>query len=247
MTKRATNLSPPKAKLRAIAARSANRSHPERTRQNILAAARREFAERGLSGGRIDAIAARMRTTKGMIYYYFGSKEGLYRAVLEQAYADIRNIEMELDLESLGPADAIRRMVAFTFDYQEAHPDFNRLVAIENIHNGQHLARSKTIRTQNVSVIRTLSKILATGRRSGAFRADVTATDLHMMISAFCFFRVANRHTFGTLFNCDLMATPLRNRHKRLIIDAILRMLEVSPRPSRRNGEASVPRRLVSR
>ena len=235
-----------KPKRQALVAAGRHSRDPARTRHDILAVAQREFAERGLSGGRIDAIAARIRTTKRMIYYYFGSKEGLYRAVLEQAYGNIRNIEMELNLESLGPADAIRRLITFTFDYQEAHPDFIRLVAIENIHKGEHLAQSKTLRTQNVSVIRTLSRILEQGRKAGAFRADVTATDLHMMISAFCFFRVSNRYTFGTLFDCELTAKPVRNRHKKLITDAILRMLE-APRPSRRNGGASVPRRRTSR
>lgn len=217
---------PAKRKRGPATGSTANKPDPQRTRQNILAAARQEFAEHGLSGGRVDAIAARMRTTKRMIYYYFGSKEGLYRAVLEQAYADIRNVELELDLDRLGPADAIRRLISFTFDYEEGNPDFIRLVAIENIHRGQHLAQSETLRTQNMTVIRTLSRILARGRRSGVFRPGITAIDLHMMISAFCFFRVANRHTFGTLFDCDLMASAPRSRHKRLITDAILRMLE---------------------
>jgi Tetracyclin repressor-like, C-terminal domain len=133
---------------------------------------------------------------------------------------------MELALDSLGPADAVRRLIAFTFDYEESHPDFIRLVAIENIHNGEHLARSEKVRQQNATVIKTLGKILARGRRAGTFRADVTAIDLHFMISAFCFFRVSNRHTFGTLFNCNLAAPGVRARHKRLISDAILRMLE---------------------
>ena len=217
---------PQKAKRAPVSRPASHKPNPDRTRKNILAVARREFAEHGLSGGRIDAIAAQMRTTKRMIYYYFGSKEGLYQAVLEQAYADIRNIEIELALDSLGPADAVRRLIAFTFDYEESHPDFIRLVAIENIHNGEHLARSEKVRQQNATVIKTLGKILARGRRAGMFRADVTAIDLHFMISAFCFFRVSNRYTFGTLFNFNLAAPGVRARHKRLISDAILRMLE---------------------
>ena len=136
---------PQKAKRTPVSRPASHKPNPDRTRKNILAVARREFAEHGLSGGRIDAIAAQMRTTKRMIYYYFGSKEGLYQAVLEQAYADIRNIEMELELDSLGPADAVRRLIAFTFDYEESHPEFIRLVAIENIHNGEHLARSERL------------------------------------------------------------------------------------------------------
>lgn len=199
---------------------------PERTRAEILTAAREEFAEFGLSGARVDAIAARTRTTKRMIYYYFGSKEGLYLAALEQAYAEIRAIEQELDLARLPPATALRRMIEFTFDYQEAHPDFIRLVSIENIHQGRYIAQSETIRNLNTAVIDTLAAILQRGQQEGAFRADIDAVDVHMLISAFCFFRVSNRHTFGTLFRCDLSEPAMRKRHKGLIQDAVLRSLE---------------------
>src|SRR5689334_10175868 len=195
---------------------------PERTKQDILKVATEEFAEHGLSGARVDAIATRMRTTKRMIYYYFGSKEGLYEAVLEKAYADIRTVEAELDLDSLEPEAAIRRLVEFTFDYDESHPDFIRLVTIENIHHAKHLAGSLKIRNVNVAVIETLASILERGRKSGAFRADVDPIDIHMMISAFCFFRVSNKSTFSAIFDRDLSKPELRERHKRMIGDAII-------------------------
>jgi AcrR family transcriptional regulator len=199
---------------------------PERTRAEILAIAREEFATHGLSGARVDAIAARMRTTKRMIYYYFGSKEGLYLAVLEQAYAEIRTIEQELDLARLAPAEAIRRMIDFTFEYHESHPDFIRLVTIENINQGRYIAQSETIQNLNTAVTEALAAILRRGQKDGVFRKDIDAVDVHMLISAFCFFRVSNRHTFGTLFRCDLSDPILRKRHKALIADAVLRSLE---------------------
>ena len=199
---------------------------PERTRRDILAVAREEFAAHGLSGARVDAIAARTRTTKRMIYYYFGSKEGLYLAVLEQAYSAIRTVEQGLALERLPPAEGIRRLVEFTFDYHEAHPDFVRLVSIENIHHGRYLARSEAIRTLNIPLIEALGALLARGRQEGVFRADVGAVDLHMLISAFCFYRVSNRHTFGALFDRDLSAPEARERHKEMIADAVLCLLE---------------------
>ena len=204
----------------------------ERTRREILAAARQEFAENGLSGARVDTIAARMRTNKRMIYYYFGSKEGLYLATLEQAYRDIRSVEDELDLDSLTPSDAVRRIIEFTFDYQETHPDFIRLVSIENIHNGKHLAQSERLRSLNTSVIQRLDGILQRGRRNGVFRSDIEPVDLHMMISAFCFFRVSNRYTFGALFGCDFTAPEQRRKHKRMICDAIVGLLESADKPA---------------
>jgi AcrR family transcriptional regulator len=200
----------------------------ERTRREILAAARAEFAANGLSGARVDAIAGRMKTNKRMIYYYFGSKEGLYLAALEQVYGDIRRMEQELDLDRLTPADAVRRLIEFTFDYQEAHPDFIRMVSIENIHNGRHLAKSEHLRNLNASVIQQLDLLLRRGREAGVFRSDIGPVDVHMLISAFCFFRVSNRHTFGALFGWDLSAPDLRKRHKRMIGDAILGLLEAA-------------------
>jgi len=157
------------------------------TRQAILAAAREEFAAHGLSGARVDAIAARTNAVKRMIYYYFGSKEGLYLAVLEAAYAEIRRVEQDLALDALAPQDAIRRLIEFTFDYDEANPDFIRLITIENIHRGQHVAGSDAIRAINRSALTTLEGILDRGRASGVFRRGVDALDVHMMISAVCF------------------------------------------------------------
>ena len=209
--------------------RAARKLDPVRTRQDILAAAREEFAEKGLSGARVDAIAARTRTTKRMIYYYFGSKEGLYLAVLEQAYGAIRAVEQTLELQRQPPVEGVRRLVEFTFDYQEANPDFIRLVSIENIHHGKYLAQSEAIRTLNLPIIEALGALLSRGTEEGVFRADVDAVDLHMLISAFCFFRVSNRHTFSALFERDLASPEVQARHKQLIADAIIGVLEGGP------------------
>ena len=199
----------------------------ERTRQAILDAARDEFAEHGLSGARVDAIGARTNTVKRMIYYYFGSKEGLYLAVLERAYADIREAERALALANLDPVSAITRLIAFTFDYQDAHPEFIRLVSTENIHKGKHIRQSEAIGKLNRTVVETLATILERGKRDGVFRRDADPVDIHMLISAFCFFRVSNRYTFGQLFERDLSSPALRKAHKQLITDAVLRSLEV--------------------
>jgi len=218
----------------------------ERTRQDILAVARREFAEHGLSGARVDAIAARMRTTKRMIYYYFGSKQGLYLAVLEQAYGSIREAEQTLQLDKLSPVDAIRAICDFTFDYHDAHPDFVRLVCIENIHHGHNLAQSEALRNLNSTIIASLDAILSRGREAGLFRPDISAVELHMMMSAPCFYRVSNRHTFGTLFRQDFDIEETRMRHKHLIADAILGLLTATL-PSTESAAASAPGRARPR
>jgi AcrR family transcriptional regulator len=204
----------------------ARKYDPERTRRNILSVATKEFARDGYNGARIDAIAARTSTTKRMIYYYFGGKEALYIAVLERQYASIRAYEAGLELDSLAPEQAIRRLAEFTFDYDHAHPDFVRLVAIENIHHARHLAKSKSIRRVNATIVHTIESIIKRGRDEGVFRAKVRAVDVHMLMSALCFFHVSNLHTFGAIFQRDFLAPAVRATHRKMVADFIVHQLK---------------------
>jgi AcrR family transcriptional regulator len=198
---------------------------PEQTRAEILHVAAGEFAEHGFAGARVDRIAAQMRTTKRMIYYYFGSKEELYVAVLERAYAAIRRAEQEIDVDHLDPIAAIRRLAELTFDHHEADPSFLRLVSIENIHRAEHLRRSSQIANLNVPAIDLIARILERGYASGAFVRRVDAIDLHMMISAFCVFRISNQHTFGVIFDRDLTSPDLRDRYRTMLADMVVSYL----------------------
>ena len=163
---------------------------PEETKRNILDIATQEFSAMGLAGARVDAIAERTNTTKRMLYYYFGSKEGLYEAVLEQVYGDIRALEQELQLAEMEPEEALREFIGFTFDYHDKHRDFVRLVTIENIHGAKYIEQSKTFKTRNSTVVKTIEDLIARGVAAGTFRDDVDPIDLHLMISSFCFHRV---------------------------------------------------------
>jgi len=192
---------------------------------DIIEVATREFAEKGLAGARIDVIAEAMRTSKRMIYYYFGSKEGLYIRVLEEAYRHIRAIETELHLEDLAPEDALRRLVGFTVDYQLANPDFIRLVMTENIHRGEYLAQSKLIQKLNVPAIEGLRGVYERGVRAGVFRSGLDAVDLHMSISALSFFNTANRHTFALIFKRDFDSPAAIVARRDSIIEMIVRFV----------------------
>jgi AcrR family transcriptional regulator len=196
---------------------------PEGNRRNIVEVATQEFAEKGFSGARVDEIAARTRTSKRMIYYYFGSKEGLYIAVLEEAYRKIRSIEATLDLAHQPPEEALRALVGFTFDYQNAHPEFIRLVMNENILHGAYVAQSKDIQRLNRAVIHAVGDLLARGQREGRFRPDLDPVDLHMSISALCFFNVANRATFSTIFKRDMSSRKALAARRAQVVDLVLR------------------------
>lgn len=197
----------------------------ERTRAEILDIATAEFADRGYAGARVDEIAARTRTTKRMIYYYFGSKEGLYVAVLERAYQGIRALEQQLDVDHLDPARAMRALAELTFDHHESHPAFIRLVSIENIHHAEHLRTSPILPGLAAPAVDVLGGILERGHRAGLFREDVDALDVHMVISSFCIFRTANRHTFQAIFDRDLLDPGRRDHYRRMLGDLVLEYL----------------------
>jgi AcrR family transcriptional regulator len=207
----------------ATEAETGRTNDPERTMADILEVATAEFASKGLAGARIDEIAALTRTSKRMIYYYFESKEGLYIRVLEEAYARIRRIESDLHLENLEPERALRTLVAFTYDYQLGNPDFIRLVMNENMHHGEYLARSNLIRKLNVPVIRAVEEVYRRGVASGVFRPDVDPVDLHMSISALCFFNVSNRATFGLIFDRDMNTAAAVAARRESIVEMVVR------------------------
>ncbi|OLL71943.1 Transcriptional regulator, TetR family [Pseudonocardia sp. Ae168_Ps1] len=197
----------------------------ERTRTEILDEATAEFARAGLAGARVDVIAARTRTTKRMLYYYFGSKQGLYLAVLERAYVGIRALERGLEVDDLPPAKAVRAVAELTFDHHEAHPDFIRLVAIENIHHAEHLRTSPVLSGLADPAVDVLGGILERGRAVGLFRDDVDALDVHVLVSSFCVFRVANRHTFSAIFGRDLLEPGRREHYRRMVGDVVVAYL----------------------
>ena len=185
----------------------------------------REFAKKGLAGARVDEIAAQTSTSKRMIYYYFGGKQALYLAALEEAYRSIRQIEGTLHLETLPPEEAMRTLIGFTFDYQAGNPDFVRLVMNENMHHGRYLAQSASIKDLNIPAIDGIRDIYARGCAQGLFRPGLDPIDLHASISALCFFNVSNQHTFSLIFKRDLMAPEAYAQRRRNVIDLILRYM----------------------
>lgn len=196
---------------------------PEGTRQNIIEIASEEFALNGLAGARIDEIAARTRSSKRMIYYYFGDKEGLYLSALENAYRLVREGESKLDIGGLDPIAALRRIVEFTFDHHHKHEDFIRMVMIENIHHAQYLEKSEVIRDLNVTAIGTIESLYARGVEAGLFRENLDPIDLHWQISALCFFNVSNRATFSKIFGRDIGTPQAQDSLRANSVDMVLR------------------------
>lgn len=194
----------------------------DRSQQAILDAATAEFAEFGLGGARVDRIAERADVNKRLIYYYFNNKDDLFLAVLEATYARIREAEQQLHLSDLPPADAVRRLTEFTWNYYLEHPEFLTLLNSENLHRAAHLERSERVREMNSPLIRTLGEVLERGRLDGSFRGGVDAVQLYISIAALAYFYLSNNHTLSAIFGRNLMTPKARSERLSHITDVIL-------------------------
>lgn len=194
----------------------------KRSQGVILAAARDEFAEHGLGGARMDRIAERAKLNKRLIYYYFTSKDDLFLAVLEGTYADIRAAEMQLHLTDLAPAQAIRRLTEFTWDYYLQHPEFITLLNTANLHQARHLTKSERVREMNSPLIQTLGEILERGRIGGVFRGGIDPMQLYISIAGLAYFYLSNNYTLSAIFGCNLMTAKAHSERLSHMCDVIL-------------------------
>ena len=210
------------AKKSSLKRANGNARDPERTRAVILAAATAEITAKGLGGARVDEIADRAGVNKRMIYHYFGDKDGIYLAVLEAAYEEIRSEEIKLDLKKRDPVEGMRELVAFTWNYYRDHPEFLSLLATENLHRAAYLKRSKKIRELHSPLVGMITDLLQRGAKAKVFRSDVDPVELYISIAALGFFYMSNRHTLSTIFGRDL-ATPksleVRGKH---LVDVVM-------------------------
>jgi AcrR family transcriptional regulator len=204
---------------------------PEAVKADILRVATTEFADHGLSGARIDEIAAKTSVSKRMIYYYFQDKEGLYRAALEGVYARLRADENALVLGDLDPVAALEKLTIATFESHRARPDFIRLVMIENIHHGSYMSQSEVIPRLNSKIIDTLTALCARGKAAGLFYESLDPVELHWMISAMSFYNVSNRYTFSHSFGTQLQSEDGQARLRKRVVDAVLSMSVIGHRP----------------
>jgi len=207
-------------------AHSARRKRrPAATRRRILDAAVAEFSAQGLAGGRVDEIARRAGVGKRMLYHYFGNKDALWLAVLEEAYGEIRGAEAQLDIAHLPPIEAIRRLVQFSIRYCQDHPQFVSLLIGENLNRARHLKRSRKVRDLHVALVGTIADLLRRGVRLRVFRAGIDPSELYIAIAALGFFYFANIHTLSVIFGRDLNSPRARARHLDYAVEIVLRFL----------------------
>jgi TetR/AcrR family transcriptional regulator len=202
------------------------RRNADQTRARILEAAEGEFARYGLGGARVDAIADRARANKAMIYHYFGGKEELYVAVLEQGYGKIRSEEAALDLEHLSPRDAMVALVSFTLDYFLANPQFIRLLNDENIHGAVHVKGSAAIKSMHSPLVAVLERVVDHGITDGVFARRVDPVQLYITIASLAYFYLSNSATLQTIFDRPLLSADAIARWRAHITQVVLAFLE---------------------
>jgi AcrR family transcriptional regulator len=199
------------------------------TRKRILAAATTEFGRKGLGGARVDEIARRSKSNQRMIYHYFGSKELLFTAVLEQAYSDIREAEQKLNLDALNPTEAIATLVRFTWNYYLDHPEFLSLVNSANLHRARHIRSSETVRQETDRFVHMVAAILDRGVASGEFRQGIDPVQLNITIAAIGYYYLTNRFTSAIIFDRDMMAPENLDQRLAFNLETILRLVRKSP------------------
>ncbi len=201
------------------------RRDPAATRERILEAGRAEFSQHGYNGARIDRIARRSRSNIRMIYHYFGGKEPLYLAVLEDTYRRIREQELQLELKHLAPAEGMRQLIEFTFDYLRDNPNFVKLVCNENLLQGRFLKKSRLVPETTLPLLEVVGDLLERGQASGVFHKKVGPVQLYATILSVCFTHISNRYTLSIMFQQDLSDAEWLSERRKHVVDVILSYL----------------------
>jgi len=203
--------------------------NPEQTKADILSAARIEFAKLGLAGARVDAIAEASGANKRMIYHYFGGKDQLFEAVIEDAYSGIRSSQTELGLDGVAPTEALHTLVVSTWQYYLDNPEFITLVNSANLHQARHIAGNKQLRKLQKAYVETVDGILQRGAAEGKFRKGIDPVQLCITIAAIGFYYLTDRHTGGVLFGFNFTSREALAKRLQFNVDTIMRLVLVKP------------------
>jgi TetR/AcrR family transcriptional regulator len=200
-----------------------------KTRTSIIGAALEEFSTKGYDGGRVDEIALKAGVNKNVLYHHFGSKDGLFTAVLEHTYESIRARQKDLLLRGLDPVDGMRRLVIFTGRIWVQFPEFQRLLVSENLHGGKHIGASSSIPQMYNPLLDTIRELVARGTESGVFRNGIDPVELYISITSLTAHYVNNRYTFEAIFGQRLMAPNRIKQRLDHAAEMVLRYLMKSP------------------
>ena len=199
--------------------------NPDDTKRRILAAAKAEFAKKGLGGARVDDIAARAKANKRMMYHYFGNKDDLFAHVVEDAYGEFREREGALELDGLEPIAAVKALIAFIWKYFIDNPEFITLVNSENLHKARHIKKSERMLEMSRSFVGRMQQLLDRGAKAGVFREGLDPVQVNISIAAVGYYYLTNRFTGSIVFERDLMSEEALATRLDFNTRTILRMI----------------------
>lgn len=197
------------------------------TRDSLLRAAIKVFSRYGLGGGSVEKISKAAKSYDRMIYYYFGSKEGLFVAALEEIYRRFNEAEANLELNVDRPVDALTTVVNFVLTYYRDNPEFVTLLNSENLHRGKHIKKLLHAGEYSSPVIGALDNLLHRGVEKGVFRAGIEGRDLYLMIAALGYFYQSNRFTLSAFLDEKLEDPDVFAHWVQFITDAVIRTVSV--------------------
>jgi AcrR family transcriptional regulator len=193
------------------------------TQGAILRAATKVFAKHGFAGGSVEQISKAAKSYDRMIYYYFGSKEALFIAVLEEMYRHFNEAESKLALSADEPLESLTAVIRFMWNYYEKNPEFITLLNTENLHRGRHISKSLRAREYSSTAIEILGRVLASGATKGLFRSETSARDVYLMIAAMAYFYLSNRYTLSAFLGEELDTAAAKAHWEAFVIDAVMR------------------------
>jgi AcrR family transcriptional regulator len=201
------------------------------TRKAILKAATKVFAKYGYDGGSVEKISKAAKSYDRMIYYYFGSKEGLFIAVLEEMYRAMDDAESAISLDADKPVETLKAVIRFVHGYYRKNPEFVTLLNTENLHKGRHISKSRRAGEYSSHAINVIREVLASGIAKGLFRNDVAAREVYLLIASTGYFYMSNRHTLTAFLGEPLETAEAVARWESFAIDTVLRTVSAEPHP----------------
>lgn len=193
------------------------------SRANLLRAATKIFAKHGFAGGRVGQISKAAKSYDRMIYYYFGSKEGLYIAVIEDIYRRMNEAEEALALDASQPVESLKTVIRFVCRYYQKHPEFVTLLNNENLLQGRHIVKMRSAQQYSSPAISVLQQLMAAGVAQGLFRADLSVRDIYMMIAALGYFPQSNRFTLSEFLGQRIDDAASLAHWEEFMVDAVVR------------------------
>ena len=205
----------------ALSSLPARKRDAERTRKALLASGLKEFAHNGFMGARLDKIAAGAKCNIRMLYHYFGGKKGLYLAVLEAAYADLRHKESLIEIDLAKPLEGILELTRFTVLYFQNNPLFEGLLRAENMMQGKFVAQLPPVPQGGTTLKSLIGNLIHSGQAQGIFRADLDPVQVYVTITALSRFHLANAYSMSAVLDTDLRDPHWRADRLRHSLDVI--------------------------